>query len=291
MALFLRSLALSFAAAADIPTVKLNNGVEMPVLAFAAEVWDPTTCKTATAKALDAGFRFVWSSTLVGDDCQKAQQEAIKESQLQRNELFIAGTVNDPKCSGFEGCYAQTKVGAEKQFTLLAEKQLDMLMLDYPADANCDSIRGQWRALEEVYAAKRVRSIAVSNFNLQQLHCLKATNSTTPAVNQMRFAVGHGKDPVVQEDHDLGVAVQAYSPLAKGKLAKDPLCSKIGEAHGKSAVQVALKWILQRGVAIATQSTSLDHLKSDLQLFDFELSDAEMKQLNDYSPQISTLMV
>jgi len=288
MAMWVAVLMTLTLGAVGIPMVKLNNGVEMPVLAFAAEVWEPNVCKSATSMALEAGFRFIWSSTLVGDACQKAQKEAIEESKISRDELFIAGTVNDPKCSSMKDCYLQTKQGAEKQFALLGQKQLDMLMLDYPADENCDSIRGQWKAFEEIYTAKRVRSIAVSNFNLKQLQCLK--NSTVPVVNQMRFAVGHGHDPVVQQDEGLGIHVQAYSPLAKGQLAKDPLCSKIGQVHGKSAVQVALKWILQRGVAVATQSTSLDHLKSDLDLFDFDLTDDEMKQLNDYSPS-TALMV
>lgn len=78
-----------------------------------------------------------------------------------------------------------------------------------------------------------------------------------PVVNQLRYAVGHGHDPVVELDKQLGILVQAYSPLAKGQLAKDPLCARIGAAHNKTAVQMALKWILQHQAAIATQSTSL----------------------------------
>lgn len=95
---------------------------------FQHQVWDTATCQTATRSALQAGFRFIWSSTLVGDDCQAAQRKAIEESKIPREELFLAGTVNDPKCNGMHDCYLQTKQGAEKQFSLLGEK-LDMLML------------------------------------------------------------------------------------------------------------------------------------------------------------------
>jgi len=291
MALCLWALLLSVACGVDVPSVQLNNGVSMPVLAFAAEVWDAGTCLNATAEALAAGFRFIWSSTLVGDDCQKAQSQAVRNSGLPRTELFIAGTVNDPKCSDYASCYKETRAGAEKQFQLLDEKVLDMLMLDYPAES-CRGIKGQWQALTDLYRQTgRVRSIAVSNFNLTQIQCATSWEFVTmepevPAVNQMRFAVGHGHDPVVAQDAKLGIRVQAYSPLAKGKLATDALCQKIGESHGKSAVQVALKWILQSNATIATQSTSPQHLRSDLDLFDFSLTDEEMQQLNDHSPEL-----
>jgi len=271
----------------SVPSVQLNNGIEMPVIAFAAETWDSKTCENATGLALQAGFRFIWSSALVGNACQMAQQSAMAKSGIPRSELFVAGTVADPTCKGATACYEQTSRGAEAQFALLQEDVLDMLMLDYPAKANCDSIRGQWRAFEELYAAKRVRSIAVSNFSPDQLLCiLQDRRSTVPVANQMPYSVGHGQDPVVADAGKYGVVVQAYSPLggAFGPLARDPLCSSIGKHHGKSSAQVALRWILQHNVTIATQSTKLEHLQSDLALFDFQLSHEEMHQLDAYTP-------
>eukprot|EP00439_Symbiodinium_sp_Y106_P012996 s35_g1.t3 len=247
MALCLWALLLSVACGVDVPSVQLNNGVSMPVLAFAAEVWDAGTCLNATAEALAAGFRFAaWPQ-------MKAQSQAVRNSGLPGTELFIAGTVNDPKCSDYASCYKETRAGAEKQFQLLDEKVLDMLMLDYPAES-CRGIKGQWQALTDLYRQTgRVRSIAVSNFNLTQIQCATSWEFVTmepevPAVsfglvlaNQMRFAVGHGHDPVVAQDAKLGIRVQAYSPLAKGKLATDALCQKIGKSHGKSAVQAAMR--------------------------------------------------
>lgn len=274
-------IGLCTSAGTDVPSVKLNNGLQMPVISFAAQVWDAQTCHQATADALKAGFRFVWSSTLIGDDCQKSQSQAIRESGVPRDELFIAGTVSDPSCSGLADCQQQTMTGAEKQFTLLGQNFLDMMMLDYPAKSNCESIQGQWQAFEELYQSGRVKSIAVSNFNLEQLQCItKNSSAIVPAVNQLPFSVGHGHDPVVAENAKFGIIVQAYSPLGSGSLAHDPLCTSIGKSHGKSSVQVALRWILQHNVSIATQSTNSDHLESDLQIFDFELTADEMKQLD-----------
>merc|ERR1712107_214568 len=132
--------------------------------------WDVPTCMHATTAALHAGFRNVWSSTPVGSDCQKAQWSAIKTSGISLDDLFIGGTVNTGSCSSHEECYQQTQQGTLSQFQILQKTPLDMLMLDYPSSAiGCDGIRGQWKALEEVYRAKKVRTIAVSNFKLEQL--------------------------------------------------------------------------------------------------------------------------
>eukprot|EP00929_Paragymnodinium_shiwhaense_P115753 TRINITY_DN84826_c0_g1_i1.p1 TRINITY_DN84826_c0_g1~~TRINITY_DN84826_c0_g1_i1.p1 ORF type:complete len:313 (-),score=71.57 TRINITY_DN84826_c0_g1_i1:346-1218(-) len=276
---------LSASSASSVPVVRLNNGVEMPIMAFAAQVWHPDVCANATALALQAGFNFIWSSALVGADCQKAQGETLKHTSVPRAELFVAGTVNDPDCGSHDACYEKTKQEAANQFNVLQQSQLDMIMLDYPASAGCDAILGQWRAFEELYAAKAVRSIAVSNFDKDQLECIRSSNHTAmPAVNQLSFSIGKGKEGTVEDNAKFGVAVQAYSPLGSGSLATDATCEKIGKPYGKSAVQVALKWILQRNVSIATQSTKLEHLQSDLDLFDFTLTDAELRELDNYHP-------
>lgn len=281
--LFTASAILACGAQA-VPTVKLNNGVEMPTLAFGAQVWDPPTCSNATALALQAGFRFIWSSMLIGAPCQAAQWKAIEASSVPLADIFLAGSVNTQSCTGSEDCYTKTKTGAQSQFDILAKKPLDMLMLDYPSgSAGCDGVLGQWRAFEELYEAKRVKTIAVSNFNTEQLRCISANASATvPSVNQMPYSIGHGKDTVVADNAELGIFVQAYSPLS-GIDASDALLKKIGAAHKKSWAQVALKWIVQRNATINTQSTKLSHLQEDVQLFDFTLTDAEMSQLNAHS--------
>jgi len=261
-------------------TVKLNNGVDMPILSFAAQVWDSSTCQRATNDALEAGFRYVWSSALIGSDCQRAQSAAIQASSVPISKVFVAGTVNTGSCSGSDDCYQQTKSGAQSQFDILKKNPLDMLMLDYPSSASgCDGVLGQWKAFEELYAAKKVRTIAVSNFNLDQLKCITAnTSATVPSVNQLPYALGHGSDPVVETNGALGVHVMAYSPLEID--LSDPDLAKIATAHKKSSAQVALRWIVQRNVSIATQSTNPEHLKQDADIFDFALTKAEMAKLD-----------
>jgi len=256
----------------------------MPILGFAAQVWDADTCNSATAAALDAGFRFVWSSTLIGAECQKAQWQAIKSSSVPLDKIFVAGTVDTGSCQGPDDCYEQTKSGAQEQFKILAKDPLDMLMLDYPSSsAGCGGVLGQWKAFEELYAAKKVRTIAVSNFEAEQLKCVTSNVTIIPSVNQMQYSVGSGRDTVVADNGVFGIHVQAYSPLGSGLILSDPMVNKIAKAHGKSAAQVALRWIVQHNVSIATQSTNPKHLKGDVEIFDFVLSQAEMGQLNAHA--------
>lgn len=263
-------------------SVTLNNGVEMPVMAFGANVWDDDTCKTATASALSVGFRFVWSSMLIGSSCQSAQGAAIQESGIARKDLFIAGTVNTAACSDEEECYSQTKSYAEQQYDILNQTTLDMLMLDYPASAGgCPSLQGQWKAFSELYAAKKVRAIAVSNFAVDQLKCV-INNGTgvVPTVNQLQYSVGHGSDTSVADNAALKVVLQAYSPLNGGGLPTDPDCVSIGNEYNKTGAQVALKWILQRNATVCTESTDAEYLKEDFNIFDFTLSASDMATLN-----------
>jgi len=280
-------VAMTVVATQSVATIQLNNGIDMPVMAFAAAFWPADTCKNATALALEAGFRNLWSSVLLGSECQKAQAQAISESGLARSKLFISGTACPPhdcgKCFDHMACYQQTKTSAESQFDLLGVDMLDMLLLDYPTGTGCDGILGQWKALEELYAAGRVRAIAVDNFEQEHMQCILANKTATvPAVTMKKFSVGHGNDTVVADNAKHGIVVLAYSPLGDGRLVTDELCESIGAKYGKSAVQVALKWILQRNATIATQSTKLSHLQGDVDIFDFTLSNDDMIKLNKH---------
>ena len=250
-----------FAFDGDMPhTVTLNNGLAMPRLAFAANVWQPDTCKNATALAIDAGFRFVWSSVLIGEDCQKAQRAALAaHPAVKRSDLFVAGTVDTQACSSRAACQSATMAGAQQQMDILGPEPLEMLMLDYPSSSGCDGIDGQWSALTSLYHDKKVKSIGVSNFGAAELECLfpksrDAAAVVPPAANQLRVFVGHISETDLARNAAHGIIVQAYSPLGSGSITHDPLLAKIGAAHGgKSAAQVALRYLLQKNVTIATQ--------------------------------------
>lgn len=136
------------------------------------------------------------------------------------------------------------------------------------------------RALTELYHAHKVQSIAVSNFGKQELACLPV-GGVKPVANQLRVCVSCGAPaPIVAENEALDVVVQAYSPLGSGSVLSDPRVQNIAKTHGVSTAQVALRWVLQHNVTIATQSTNPDHLAEDVAIFQFALTDAEMKVLD-----------
>lgn len=282
------ALALLSAAAGAPPagsTVRLNNGVEMPLLSYGANMYNASTCRSATGYALQEGFRFVWSSAIIGEPCQRAQYQAIVESRIPRSELFLAGTVDTKTCTTEAQCYQQTKSGAAKQIEILGNTTLDMLMLDYPSGSGCVGVAAQWRALNEFYAQGQVRTIAVSNFDVEQLRCASAVKPVVvPSVNQLEFNADKHGSTVVADDTKLGVVVQAYSPLGTGSLAKDPVLTKIGQTHGKSAAQVALRWIVQQKVGVNVASTSLKHLQENAAIFDFQLAAEEVAEINGRPP-------
>ena len=169
---------------------------------------------------------------------------------------------------------------------------VDLMLMHWPpSDGNCQVIRETWRAMEDFHEAGKARAIGVSNFCPSSLDCLLKTAKVVPAVNQVSYHVGivGGPDPGTGiksycEAH--GIVLQAYSPLAVGTpgaaatLINGELVTEIGKAHGKTGPQVALRWVWQHGVPLATRSTSRRHLAQNRDLFGWELSEEEMARLD-----------
>ena len=156
--------------------------------------------------------------------------------------------------------------------------------LDCTAEVPCRMMQEQWKALEEVYASGKTRSIGVSNYCSACLACLAKTATVTPHVNQFQLHAGMpGADPqgLVSATERYGTVVQAYRPLAhgEGSLLHDPTMKAIGRAHGKSAVQVALRWVLQNGHAVVTSTENPAHMRSDLEVYDWSIDESEMRTL------------
>ena len=258
--------------------VALNDGLVFPKVSFGLQVYDDDTATRLTTFALEAGVRNFFASVLAGN--QKGFGKAVAAwNETRRESLFICGSANTASCSGFDDCKEQTVAACHQNLQDLGLQYLDMIMLDYPS-GDCDSIRGQWTAFEEMLQNRTTKSIAVSNFSPQQLDCIPA-NATTPAVNQLPYSVGHGSDTSVADNKAHGgIIVQAYSPLASGSILSDADCISIGKAHDKSPAQVALRWIIQRNATFTTSSGSEAHFREDLDIFDFELSAEEMQTLN-----------
>lgn len=273
------------AEAAVEKVVTLNDGAKFPVVSFGLQVYDDTQAYKYTKWALEAGYRNFFASVLA--DNQRGFARAIQESSVPRSDLFICGSVLSNRARGFEAARQLSERGCKENMEAFATGgigYIDQIMLDYPGP-DADSIRGQWAALEAMKASKLVGSLAVSNFSPAQLDVLLADKAATrPAVNQLPIGVGFRTAEnagLLRENAARGVRVQAWSPLRTlGPKAK-AACGEIGAAKGgKSAQQVALRWLLQSGVAFTTQSTKKNHVQEGVELFDFSLSAAEMARLD-----------
>lgn len=270
-------------AAAEETSLVLNDGLVFAKASFGPQIWSDNKCRGLTKSAIKVGFRNFFSSVLARN--QRGFAQGVQDTGIARSELFICGSVDTNGISGFDRAYRETKRGCDdnlKAFAVGGIDSVDMIMLDYPA-ADCEAIKGQWKAFEEMKAAGKTKSLAVSNFNLRQLDCLLEDKSLTPpTVNQLRFNAGaydaETTKAIIEEHKKRNIVVQAWSPLG-AQSRKKFQAKEIGKNYNKSASQVLLRWIVQQGATFTTQSSNEDHLAEDVEIFDFALTDEEMAKL------------
>jgi 2,5-diketo-D-gluconate reductase A len=284
-----------------VPTQKLSNGVEMPVVALGTGGEDNATAKAAVALGLQNGFTHIhtafdyYNQGGVGDGLrtQPGAFVTTMTSPCIHTAAPPIRNVTDP-----QACYALTRKEITEDLQLLQVKSVDLLLLHGPAQSYgtqgvcqpdiCELTRAQWRAYTDAYTAGQTKAIGVSNFCPSCFECLLSAESTlVPAVNQVQYHVGMGRDPqgLLSYCQSRGIVIQAYSPLASGKLVTQPpaALSAIASARGKSTAAISLRWILQNPTGALTLVTKADkaaYMKEDLDLFSWNLTSAEMAQLD-----------
>nr|WP_225425228.1 aldo/keto reductase [Lactiplantibacillus mudanjiangensis] len=252
-----------------IPTIMLNNGVEMPQLGFGVfQVPDLAECETAVATALATGYRLIDTATAYQNETAVGQ--AIAKSGLPRQDLFITS-----KLWVSEFTYERAKQGIEDSLNRLGLDYLDLYLLHQPYG----DTMGAWRALEEAYHAGKIRAIGVSNFYTDQLKNLELTMTVQPAVNQIEINPWYQQTTEVQFNQSDNVRVEAWAPFAEGKqgIFTNPVIGAIAKQHGKTNGQVILRWLLQRGITVIPKSVHQARMLENIDVFDFELTDSDMQ--------------
>ena len=263
------------------------QGMQFPLVSFGLQIYDDETAYKLTLLALEVGYRNFFASVLARN--QRGFARAVRDSHIPREELFICGSVVSNRANGFNDARQATTKGWQENMNAFSAgniNYLDQIMLDYPGPDSA-SIRGQWRAFEEMKTQKLTKTLAVSNFSPAQLDCIvKDPDATTkPAVNQLPYSVAYHPGTSVDENRKRGVLVQAWAPLG-GSLGGrfnpkiKATCAEIGSKYNKSGYQVALRWIIQTGAAVCTQTKKNEHFIEDLNIFDFELSTEDMATLS-----------
>ena len=252
-----------------IPTVKLNNGVEMPVLGFGVFQIPPEQTEQAVLDALAAGYRAIDTAASYGNEEEVGS--AIKASGLPREDLFITTKmwIHDGE--------EQAKQAFEKSLGRLGLDYLDLYLIHQPLG----DYYGAWRAMSEANRQGLARAIGVSNFYADRLVDLIDHNEITPAIDQIEC------HPFFQraEDQELmrerGVQIESWGPFAEGRnnLFSDPTLSEIGAAHGKSVAQIVLRWLIQRNVIVVQKSVRPERMRENIDVFDFQLTEREMDEI------------
>jgi len=263
--------------AANIPNVKLNNGVEMPQLSLGVWQYTPAEAEASVKLALQTGFNHI--DTAMNYNNQGGVGAALKG--VNRTSYFLTTKVVPVQDSG--SAYATTAKNLKDDLTALGLDYVDLMLIHGPAKS-CKATQEQWRAAEDFYKAGKAKAIGVSNYCKSSFDCVMKTAKVVPALNQIAYHVGMGPDPEGLKSlaDKLGVVTQAYSPLGDGskELITGPLVTGIGKGHKWSGAQVSMRWIIQNGVPLSTKTSKQSHMLEDLAIFSDSLKDAEKSQLD-----------
>ncbi|MFG3191035.1 aldo/keto reductase [Streptomyces omiyaensis] len=251
-----------------VPTVTLNNGVEMPQLGFGVfQVPDDATTAAVTA-ALEAGYRSIDTAAVYGNEAGVGR--ALAASGIAREELFVT-----TKLWNADQGYDATLRAFDAGLAELGLDYVDLYLIHWPTPAR-DLYRDSWRALERLADEGRIRAAGVSNFQPEHLRRLLDSATLTPVVNQIELHPALQQSELRAFHGEHGIATEAWSPLAQGAVLDDPVIAAIAAAHGKSPAQVVLRWHLQLGNVVIPKSVTPARIRANLDVFDFALTDGEM---------------
>jgi 2,5-diketo-D-gluconate reductase A len=256
----------------EIPTITLNNGVVMPQLGFGVfQVPDAETTDAVTA-ALNAGYRSI--DTAAAYRNEKGVGIALAESGIKREELFVTTKLQNP-----DQGYDSTLRAFDHSLGQLGLDVVDLYLIHWPRPAK-DQYLDTWRAFEKLYADGRVRAIGVSNFQPEHLRRLFDNSEIVPAVNQIELHPFLVQEELRAFDAKHGIATEAWSPLAKGgELLSNPAVTGIAQRLERTPAQVVLRWHIQLGNVVIPKSVTPARIVQNIDVFDFELTDADIAAL------------
>lgn len=249
--------------------VTLNNGMKMPILGYGVfQIADEAECERCVVDAVQAGYRLI--DTAASYKNEEAVGRGLKRCGIPRDQLFITS-----KLWVEDAGYERAQVAIDKSLKRLGLDYLDLYLIHQPFS----DVHGAWRAMEEAHRAGKLRAIGVSNFQPDRLMDITAFNEITPAVNQIEVNPFHQQAESVEFMRGLGVQPEAWAPFAEGRnnLFQNERLVAIAERYGKTVGQVVLRWLVQRSIVALAKSVRKDRMLENLAVFDFELSDDDMK--------------
>ena len=257
---------------ATVPTIRLNNGVEIPQLGFGVYQVPPEDTADAVSTALEIGYRHIDTAEMYGNE--KGVGEAVAGSGIDRGEVFVTSKLNN----GFHRRDDALRA-FDQSLGDLGLEYLDLFLIHWPLPGIDVDYIETWKAMEEIYASGRCRAIGVSNFQAHHLRRLFSETQVSPAVNQIEVHPYLTQEELRAFDADHEIVTEAWSPIAQGKVLGDPAIVAIAERLDRTPAQVVLRWHVQRGDVVFPKSVSRQRMQENFELFDFELGTGDMATL------------
>lgn len=255
----------------ETKTVLLNSGYEMPIYGIGTYSLLDQICTDSVSAALNSGVRLIDTASMYHNEASVG--EAVRNSQIPREEIFVITKL-------YPNQYANPEAAIEEALNKLDITYIDMMLLHHPGTGDVEA----YHAMERAVADGKIRSIGLSNWYIEELEEFLPQITIMPALVQNEIHPYYQENEVIEYIHSLGIAVQGWYPLGgrghTAELLGNAVISKIADTHGKSSAQVILRWNLQKGVVVIPGSSNPDHIKENTELFDFELTEEEMEQIN-----------
>ena len=253
-------------------TVKLNNGVEMPVIGYGVfQIEDASECERCVLDALDAGYRLIDTAQAYYNE--EAVGRALQKTSVPREEIFLT-----TKVWVTEFGYEKAKASVLESMRKLQVEYLDLVLIH-----QCLSdYYGAYHALEDLYAEGKIRAIGVSNFSAERMADIATFNKVVPAVNQVETHLFWQQHELHKWMEKYNVQHEAWGPLAQHRIKEiieNPVVKEIAEKYGKTPTQVALRYTVQRGIVVIPKTTSKARMEENLDLFDFSLTEEDIEKL------------
>jgi len=256
----------------SVARIPLRGGSPIPQLGFGVFQVPPRDTAEVVAKALAVGYRHIDTAAAYRNEAQVGQ--AIRASGLDRGEVFLT-----TKCFNDDHGYEQAKRAFHASLARLELDYVDLYLIHWPVPAH-DLYVETWRAFIDLHSEGLARAIGVSNFQPAHLRRLVSETGQTPAINQVELHPYLQQPGLRHEHRELGILTEAWSPLAQGRALGDPTIVGIAAEHSRSAGQVVVRWHLQLGNVVIPKSVTPERIEQNFDVFDFELSGAEMEAIN-----------
>ncbi len=250
-------------------TIRLNNGRDMPVLGLG--VWsmaEGAETEQAVLWALEAGYRLIDTAKIYGNEASVGH--AVKKSGVAREEIFVTTKL-------WPSDFLRVRSAFQTSLDKLGLAYIDLYLIHWPVPLIKNRI---WREFEKIYAAGLVRSIGVSNYSINQLETLAGAADISPAVNQVLFHPFSYKKELLDYCKSKNIALEAYSPLARGRKLNDPAIADIAGKYGKTPAQIMIRWSLQHGLIPIPKSSNKKRIFENAMVFDFEIENDDLEILD-----------